>query len=678
MQFFADYMQTITHWLSLHPHWALLITFLISFSESLAIIGSIIPGSVTMTAIGILAGSGVMRVDLTLLAAILGAIAGDSASYFIGYWYRERLVNIWPFTRYPQLLRYGQSYFIEHGGKSVLIGRFAGPLRSIIPIIAGMMQMPQLNFIIANVISAIGWSILYVMPGVLIGAASADLSAEVATRLFVYILIAILMAWLAGISLRWLIIRLNRWLEKNLHHFWRFSARHPVFNRLVSFITPQGERNHYPTVFFLAISLFCFINLIILSFLLYQGGWLLHLNQSLYYFFQSLRTVYFDWFFSMMAMFYSPITLALVTLVVSITSMFRRQYRLFLYWVLLVLSTTILAALLNHIIASFHPVNIDVLARSSYPPILLTLMIALMLFTSLICLRELHKLRSILYAYLCAFLILLCCLSSLYFSEHWFSDILSSLLLGIFTAVTGYIFYRRRPSPRYSPSYVLPLLLLWFLGAIISNTFLLKSFVAEHKLSYPQQALEMSAWWNQSEDSLPRYRRNRLGKPVDLFNLQLSGSLTQFKTRAKTAGWESIDKSFWQMLIDKMSQTKDSPALPILKQLYLNQKPSLIMVHKVQDQEFLLQFWQSNFYIQSPASPIYFISLSPVDIKGKRQRGSYAVEHNQFEKLLQQTFSALDPCFMIKEFTLHHTKTVDWNSKVPPKIYLIRENSLCR
>ena len=102
MQVFAEYVQPVTVWLTNNPHWALFITFLISFSESLAIIGSIVPGTVTMTAVGILAGSGVMRIDLTLLAAILGAIAGDSASYFLGFYYSDSLSKIWPFSKHPK------------------------------------------------------------------------------------------------------------------------------------------------------------------------------------------------------------------------------------------------------------------------------------------------------------------------------------------------------------------------------------------------------------------------------------------------------------------------------------------------------------------------------------------------------------------------------------------------
>ena len=137
MSLFADYIHPLTEWLQANPHWSLFITFIISLAESLAIIGSIIPGSVTMTAIGILAGSGIMRLDLTLIAATLGAVCGDSLSYALGYFYSEQLAFIWPFRSNPKWLLYGKEFFARHGGKSVLIGRFVGPLRSLIPVIAG-------------------------------------------------------------------------------------------------------------------------------------------------------------------------------------------------------------------------------------------------------------------------------------------------------------------------------------------------------------------------------------------------------------------------------------------------------------------------------------------------------------------------------------------------------------
>ena len=368
MQLFADYVQPVTHWLYHHPHWALALTFLISFSESLAIIGSIVPGSVTMTAIGILAGSGVMRIDMTLLAAILGAVAGDSASYFMGYYFSDRLSQIWPFNRYPAVLKYGKQYFVHHGGKSVLVGRFAGPLRAIIPVIAGMMRMDQKRFLVANVLSAIGWSFLYVMPGVLIGAVSADLSAETATRLFIFVLLIILLFWLAGICLRWLILHANIWLEKNLHYFWKFSGRHPRLQHIVAYITPEDEKNHYPTVSLVFMAMLAFIALLILTLLVANADWIIQLNNSLHYFFNSLRSNRFDHFFSIVLFSYSPLTLLSTIVLFAILSLTFKKVRLFIYWIFVIVSTIIICGILNNLITSpYPPGNVLQQAGSSFP-----------------------------------------------------------------------------------------------------------------------------------------------------------------------------------------------------------------------------------------------------------------------------------------------------------------------
>jgi membrane protein DedA with SNARE-associated domain len=206
MHLFSNYVQPITHWIHQNPNWALFITFLIALLESLAVIGSIIPGSVTMTAIGMLAGSGVMRIDLTLLSAILGAMVGDGLSYLLGYTYSERLGSIWPFKAYPTWFLHGKIFFDKHGGASVFFGRFIGPLRSIIPVIAGIMHMRYFRFFLANFFSAIGWAILYVIPGVIIGSSSTKLSPEGATELFLCVLIILGVVWIIGVLVKHIFI----------------------------------------------------------------------------------------------------------------------------------------------------------------------------------------------------------------------------------------------------------------------------------------------------------------------------------------------------------------------------------------------------------------------------------------------------------------------------------------
>jgi len=165
-------MPSLSHILEIitnHPHISYFLIFLISLSESLAFVGLMVPGTVLMFGIGAVVATGSIALKPTLIAAIAGAITGDGISYWLGHHYQQRLVNVWPFSRYPQMLVKGDAFFRRHGGKSVLFGRFVGPVRPVIPVVAGMLGMGALRFTIVNVFSAIGWAFAYILPGVFFG-----------------------------------------------------------------------------------------------------------------------------------------------------------------------------------------------------------------------------------------------------------------------------------------------------------------------------------------------------------------------------------------------------------------------------------------------------------------------------------------------------------------------------
>ena len=73
-------IQPIFHWLSDHPAWSGLFVFLIALTESLVIVGLIVPGTVLMFGVGTLVGAGVLDVKLVLFLAFIGAVIGDSIS----------------------------------------------------------------------------------------------------------------------------------------------------------------------------------------------------------------------------------------------------------------------------------------------------------------------------------------------------------------------------------------------------------------------------------------------------------------------------------------------------------------------------------------------------------------------------------------------------------------------
>jgi membrane protein DedA with SNARE-associated domain len=159
------FVQHIIAWINANHAWASFTIFMLALAESLAVVGLFIPAAPVMLAIGGLVGTGALNVWHTLFWAIMGAIAGDGISYIIGIAFKERLYNIWPFTRYPLWLDKGKQFFQKHGGKSIVFGRFVGPVRPFVPVVAGMLAMPANHFILTNILSAVLWAPVYILPG---------------------------------------------------------------------------------------------------------------------------------------------------------------------------------------------------------------------------------------------------------------------------------------------------------------------------------------------------------------------------------------------------------------------------------------------------------------------------------------------------------------------------------
>jgi len=167
--FGEETLTIIKDWIVLNPGWAGAFVFLSCMCESLAVIGLFVPGLAFMAIIGLLINAGILDVVPTLTYAILGAVVGDGISYYLGWRFKEHLAFYWPFSRFPKWLERGKQFFIDHGSKSIVIGRFVGPVRPFIPVVAGMMYMSPRMFLFANILSAIIWAPIYMLPGFLLG-----------------------------------------------------------------------------------------------------------------------------------------------------------------------------------------------------------------------------------------------------------------------------------------------------------------------------------------------------------------------------------------------------------------------------------------------------------------------------------------------------------------------------
>ncbi len=195
-------LDPVFNWITAHPHWAYLIVALIAFGESLAIVGLIVPGALLLFGVGALIGSGELALWPTLIAAAVGAILGDGISFWLGYHFRDQLANLWPFNRFPKLMAKGITFFKHHGGKSILFGRFIGPVRPIIPAVAGMMRMSVPKYISINLLSAMAWAPAYLLPAAFLVGYAKDEVAAVTTNLIITLLLTIALVWLVFIILR--------------------------------------------------------------------------------------------------------------------------------------------------------------------------------------------------------------------------------------------------------------------------------------------------------------------------------------------------------------------------------------------------------------------------------------------------------------------------------------------
>lgn len=180
-------INSIISLLETYGAWAGPILGIIAFCESLAIVGLFVPATAVMLMIGGLVGGGLIDPISVFIWSVLGSIAGDSISYAIGRRIGPSIYYRRPLTNHRALVARTRLFFRRYGFWSVLIGRFLGPIRSTIPLVAGVMRMPRRPFQLANVLSAFLWVPLMLAPGFITGRSIGGLDALTGTHWWIAI-----------------------------------------------------------------------------------------------------------------------------------------------------------------------------------------------------------------------------------------------------------------------------------------------------------------------------------------------------------------------------------------------------------------------------------------------------------------------------------------------------------
>lgn len=165
------YAKEVAEFVRAHHVWAAPIMFALAFCESLAFISLLIPAWSFLVAIGLVFGPSDPNFWPVWIAGSLGAACGDWLSYWIGFKLEKAVYNIWPLSKHPELIPKGENFVKKWGVLGIFIGRFSGPLRATVPLVAGIFRMPQLKFQLANFGSAFVWAAVLLLLGDVIGTA---------------------------------------------------------------------------------------------------------------------------------------------------------------------------------------------------------------------------------------------------------------------------------------------------------------------------------------------------------------------------------------------------------------------------------------------------------------------------------------------------------------------------
>jgi membrane-associated protein len=156
--------------LRLPPWIALVLVFLLPALEASAFVGVILPGEIGVILGGVLANQHKLALAAVLVAAIAGAIIGDSIGYWVGKRYGETLLSKIPNRILkPEHVERAKQTVRSFGGKSVFVGRFTAALRALVPGMAGMSRISYGRFLAWNAAGGLLWATGFVLVGYLAG-----------------------------------------------------------------------------------------------------------------------------------------------------------------------------------------------------------------------------------------------------------------------------------------------------------------------------------------------------------------------------------------------------------------------------------------------------------------------------------------------------------------------------
>jgi membrane protein DedA with SNARE-associated domain len=608
----TGWTQELLNWLNAHPGWGFIIVFLVAFFESLVLIGILLPGIVILFGVGTLIGLGILEMIPVWIAATTGAFLGDSLSYALGHRFRGHLLEIWPFSRYPGLMEQGTRFFHRHGAKSVVAGRFIGPLRPIIPSVAGMMGMRPSRFLAVDIPACVTWAPSFLFPGMLFGA-SLEVASEYTGRLTVMLVILVVVLWMTWWAIRSIYEPLANRSARWMRHAIRWTRGHPLLGRVAGPVL-DPSRGEVLSVTMLGILLvMIFWGLVMLLFLAPFSTQPQALDQAVRDIALSLRNHLADpVMVGISQLSRWPVSVfSALTLLIWLLGAGRRNAAI--HWLIAIGGGSLLHLLLSWSLRTTPQVLElgEQVLRS--PSAAMSLSTVVLTFFAVMEAGELPR-RHRQWPYLAAALILiLLALARLYLGMEWLSGAVMGIAMGLgWTAIVG-IAYRQRAFRRFSGATAS----LIFYGSFLA---LFVWQVNEHTpddleaLTSPSilREIDRDAWWEHDWQTMPMERTRLVSVASRRFNAQLAVEPAKISALLEEHGWETVPDTDWRWIIQALNPEPDEANLPLLGRAYQGRSEELLLRKNIEPHGSLLtiRMWDSGIRLMPGSQVLYLGQLS--------------------------------------------------------------------
>jgi len=621
--------EAVFRFLTIHPWLFYGAVFVVSFAESLALVGLVVPGAVLMFASGVVIASGGLPLAPAIHAAAVGALLGDLLSYLAGRVYGERLFQLRLFQRTHAALDRARLFLDRHGGKSIILGRFVGALRPLVPLIAGIIGMSPRRFLAAAIPGAWAWAAAYLLPGVVFGA-SLTVAGRVSARLTALIIVLVTLGWLLVTVAQGVLSATVRWAGRLPQPCceWAGRAERPSVRRfpdvlLLGVFRPllhlhQGERILLPVL--VIVSVIAGGGFMALVQAVLAGAEMRRTDHAVYVAIQALRTVPTDRVMVLITELGDGFVNTVVTVVVAAVLAASGRRRALYYWITTIVGGTLLVYTVKWVLGLPRPPGAAPVAFS-FPSGHAAMSLTIYGFLGMLAAvgsaprraRYGGSVLTLSFCFLVAF-------SRLYLGVHWLSDVLGGWLLSAaWISLMGslYLGLAHGASPLALPrrriaAAALAGLVLgggWHAAGVYSRDvqrYRTRRFVAR---------ISFDDWVRGRWRQLPACRIDMGGDLEYPLTLQFCGDPVVLRRRLESAGWRPAPPVSATSLLQSLAPDPPLTALPVLPRLH-DGRPEVMRLTKLRGRRrFVLRLWPVDADIRG----IGAVYMGTVEMQSGRQ-----------------------------------------------------------